>query len=81
MSLQIIDEKSLIKKYQHEIQRLKDELEQMKRGVVSIQPKETGEVDFVLLKQKVDDVILSDFVFFFGIFFWLKDGFQNVIFL
>ncbi|XP_027935876.1 kinesin-like protein KIN-7K, chloroplastic isoform X2 [Vigna unguiculata] len=51
----IIDEKSLIKKYQHEIQRLKDELEQMKRGVVSIQPKETGEVDFVLLKQKLED--------------------------
>ncbi|XP_052730565.1 kinesin-like protein KIN-7K, chloroplastic isoform X5 [Vigna angularis] len=51
----IIDEKSLIKKYQHEIQRLKEELEQMKRGVVSIQPKETGEVDFVLLKQKLED--------------------------
>ncbi|XP_068494225.1 kinesin-like protein KIN-7K, chloroplastic isoform X3 [Phaseolus vulgaris] len=51
----IIDEKSLIKKYQHEIQHLKEELEQMKRGIVSIQPKETGEVDFVLLKQKLED--------------------------
>ncbi|XP_014513616.1 kinesin-like protein KIN-7K, chloroplastic isoform X1 [Vigna radiata var. radiata] len=51
----IIDEKSLIKKYQYEIQRLKEELEQMKRGVVSLQPKETDEVDFVLLKQKLED--------------------------
>ncbi|RZC25396.1 kinesin-like protein KIN-7K, chloroplastic isoform X1 [Glycine soja] len=51
----IIDEKSLIKKYQHEIQCLKEELEQMKRGIVSVQPKETGEVDFVLLKQKLED--------------------------
>jgi len=64
LNLQIIDEKSLIKKYQHEIQHLKEELEQMKRGIVSIQPKETGEVDFVLLKQKVDVVILPGFVFF-----------------
>jgi len=77
LNLQIIDEKSLIKKYQHEIQRLKEELEQMKRGIGSIQPKETGEVDFVLLKQKVYDVILPDLFFFFsGIFFWLKDGFR-----
>ncbi|TKY53239.1 Kinesin-related protein 11 [Spatholobus suberectus] len=51
----IIDEKSIIKKYQHEIQCLKEELEQMKRGIVSVQPKETGEVDFVLLKQKLED--------------------------
>ncbi|RDX80503.1 Kinesin-like protein KIN-7D, chloroplastic, partial [Mucuna pruriens] len=51
----IIDEKSLIKKYQHEILCLKEELEQMKRGIVSVQPKETGEVDFVLLKQKLED--------------------------
>ncbi|KAL2326901.1 hypothetical protein Fmac_020328 [Flemingia macrophylla] len=51
----IIDEKSLIKKYQHEIQCLKEELEQMKRGIVSVQEKEIGEIDFVLLKQKLED--------------------------
>jgi len=58
LNLQIIDEKSLIKKYQHEIQFLKEELEQMRQGIVSVQSKETVEVDFVLLKQKVDNVIL-----------------------
>nr|KYP39610.1 Kinesin-related protein 11 [Cajanus cajan] len=51
----IIDEKSLIKKYQHEIQCLKEELEQMKQGIVSVPQKETGEIDFVLLKQKLED--------------------------
>ncbi|KAG4388119.1 hypothetical protein GLYMA_09G108000v4 [Glycine max] len=51
----IIDEKSLIKKYQHEIQFLKEELEQMRQGIVSVQSKETVEVDFVLLKQKLED--------------------------
>lgn len=54
MNLQIIDEKSLIKKYQHEIRCLKEELEQLKRGIVTVQPKGTGEEDdIVLLKQKV----------------------------
>ncbi|MBA0752464.1 hypothetical protein Gogos_001297 [Gossypium gossypioides] len=50
----IIDEKSLIKKYQNEIRSLKEELEQLKRGIVSIpQLKDIGEDDIVLLKQKV----------------------------
>lgn len=50
---QIIDEKSLIKKYQNEIRRLREELEQLKRGIVAVpQMKDSGE-DFVLLKQKV----------------------------
>ncbi|XP_028777544.1 kinesin-like protein KIN-7K, chloroplastic isoform X2 [Neltuma alba] len=51
----IIDEKSLIKKYQHEIRCLKEELEQLKRGIVTVQPKGTGEADIVLLKQKLED--------------------------
>ncbi|MCD9558611.1 Kinesin-like protein KIN-7D, chloroplastic, partial [Datura stramonium] len=53
----IIDEKSLIKKYQHEIRRLKEELEQLKRGIVTVtvpQMKDSGE-DLVLLKQKLED--------------------------
>ncbi|KAH1039229.1 hypothetical protein J1N35_040972 [Gossypium stocksii] len=52
----IIDEKSLIKKYQNEICSLKEELEQLKRGIVSIpQLKDIGEDDIVLLKQKLED--------------------------
>nr|CAD1827164.1 unnamed protein product [Ananas comosus var. bracteatus] len=52
----IIDEKSLIKKYQNEIYRLKEELEQLKRGIVTGTPlKDTGEDDIVLLKQKLED--------------------------
>lgn len=50
--MQIIDEKSLIKKYQYEIQTLKEELEQLKRGITSPQ-KDMGEDDIFLLKQKV----------------------------
>lgn len=51
---QIIDEKSLIKKYQNEIRRLKEELEQLKRGIVTIpQLKDSEEDQLVLLKQKV----------------------------
>lgn len=52
----IIDEKSLIKKYQNEIRCLKEELEQLKKGIVIIpQLKDTGEEDLVLLKQKLED--------------------------
>lgn len=47
----IIDEKSLIKKYQNEIRLLKEELEQLKRGIV----KGSGGEDIVLLKQKLED--------------------------
>lgn len=51
--MQIIDEKSLIKKYQNEIRCLKEELEQLKRGIVTVpQTKDNGD-DIVLLKQKV----------------------------
>ncbi|XP_041027557.1 kinesin-like protein KIN-7K, chloroplastic isoform X3 [Juglans microcarpa x Juglans regia] len=50
----IIDEKSLIKKYQNEIRSLKEELEQLRRGIVRVpQLKATAEEDLVLLKQKL----------------------------
>ncbi|KAM7524615.1 hypothetical protein LguiA_014517 [Lonicera macranthoides] len=52
----IIDEKSLIKKYQNEIRSLKEELEQLKRGIVTVpQLKNTGGDDLVVLKQKLED--------------------------
>ncbi|KAI3995579.1 hypothetical protein MKX01_023324 [Papaver californicum] len=50
----IIDEKSLIKKYQSEICSLKEELEQLKRGIISV-PVKDGDDNFVLLKQKLED--------------------------
>jgi centromeric protein E len=80
----IIDEKSLIKKYQQEIQCLKEELEQLKRGIVTVQPKDTGDDDIVLLKQKVGIAIYKsqpsvlfiswDFVIKK---FWIKVRIQN----
>lgn len=61
---QIIDEKSLIKKYQTEIRCLKEELEQLKRGIVTVpQLKDTEENDIVLLKQKVHSAKLVYAIF------------------
>lgn len=37
---------------------LEEELEQLKRGIVTVQPKDTGDDDIELLKQKVLNVIL-----------------------
>ncbi|XP_010257531.1 PREDICTED: kinesin-like protein KIN-7K, chloroplastic isoform X2 [Nelumbo nucifera] len=52
----IIDEKSLIKKYQNEIQILKEELEQLKRGIITVPPlKDVIDDDIMLLKQKLED--------------------------
>jgi len=52
--MQIIDEKSLIKKYQNEIRSLKEELEKLKWGIATVGPlKDIGGDDIVLLKQKV----------------------------
>ncbi|KAL9291095.1 Kinesin-like protein KIN-7K [Arabidopsis thaliana] len=52
----IIDEKSLIKKYQREIRQLKEELEQLKQEIVPVpQLKDIGADDIVLLKQKLED--------------------------
>lgn len=52
----IIDEKSLIKKYQSEIRLLKEELEQLKKGILSVpERKGSGGEDIVLLKQKLED--------------------------
>lgn len=54
IKIQIIDEKSLIKKYQNEIRQLKEELEQFKQGIKPVsQLKDISEDDIVLLKQKV----------------------------
>ncbi|OVA20703.1 Kinesin [Macleaya cordata] len=50
----IIDEKSLIKKYQNEICSLKEELEQLKRGIFTV-PMKDGDDNIVLLKQKLED--------------------------
>lgn len=52
-NLQIIDEKSLIKKYQNEIRCLKEELDQLKRGIMTVPQLRDSEDDIVLLKQKV----------------------------
>ncbi|XP_052142933.1 kinesin-like protein KIN-7D, chloroplastic [Oryza glaberrima] len=52
----IIDEKSLIKKYQNEIRRLKEELEQLKMGIITGTPvKDAGEDNIILWKQKLED--------------------------
>uniref|UniRef100_A0ACD5YV08 Uncharacterized protein n=1 Tax=Avena sativa TaxID=4498 RepID=A0ACD5YV08_AVESA len=52
----IIDEKSLIKKYQNEIRRLKEELEQLKMGIICGTPsKEAEEDNIILWKQKLED--------------------------
>ncbi|KAL5213267.1 hypothetical protein ABZP36_024114 [Zizania latifolia] len=52
----IIDEKSLIKKYQNEIRRLKEELEQLKMGIITGNPlKDAGEDNIILWKQKLED--------------------------
>ncbi|CAM0943783.1 unnamed protein product [Alopecurus aequalis] len=49
----IIDEKSLIKKYQNEIRRLKEELEQLKMGIICGTPTKDAEEDNIILwKQK-----------------------------
>ncbi|WZY73896.1 hypothetical protein YC2023_006136 [Brassica napus] len=50
----ITDEKSLIKKYQHEIRRLREELEQLKQDIVPVPPlKDMGAHDTILLNQKL----------------------------
>ncbi|XP_022149413.1 kinesin-like protein KIN-7K, chloroplastic [Momordica charantia] len=51
----IIDEKSLIKKYQNEIRCLKEELDQLKRGIMTDPQLRDSEDDIVLLKQKLED--------------------------
>ncbi|KAI5054433.1 hypothetical protein GOP47_0030674, partial [Adiantum capillus-veneris] len=51
----IIDEKCLIKKYQKEIQRLKNELEQLKRRMMEISElKEENGEDLTILKQQME---------------------------
>lgn len=47
--MQIIDEKSLIKKYQREILMLKEELDQLKRGMIT----GVNHEEIISLRQKV----------------------------
>lgn len=77
-TLQIIDENSLIKQYQNEIRSLKEELEQLKRGIATSAPsKDMGEDDILLLKQKVCifDLFynLWKMIFFFSLLVFLID--------
>lgn len=78
---QIIDEKSLIKKYQNEIRSLKEELEQLKRGIVTLpQLKDAGGDDIVILKQKVHLCYVFDLWLFLSLsvqyfcflYFWVR---------
>ncbi|TVU12150.1 hypothetical protein EJB05_45780 [Eragrostis curvula] len=51
----ILDEKSLIKKYQNEIRQLKEELDQLKRGILTGTSKVATEDNVILWKQKLED--------------------------
>ncbi|XP_022967700.1 kinesin-like protein KIN-7K, chloroplastic isoform X1 [Cucurbita maxima] len=51
----IIDEKSLIKKYQNEIRCLKEELDRLKTGIMTVPQLRDSEDNLVLLKQKLED--------------------------
>lgn len=63
LTLQIVDEKSLIKKYQNEIRSLKEELDQLKSGIVTVpQLKHTGGDDIVILKQKVPSSVIGPYI-------------------
>lgn len=54
---QIIDEKSLIKKYQREISCLKEELDLLKRGIMENQKVGPSQDDLVNLKLQVHHII------------------------
>ncbi|GJN00625.1 hypothetical protein PR202_ga17821 [Eleusine coracana subsp. coracana] len=49
----IMNEKSLIKKYQYEICRLKEELDQLKRGILTSTSKDATEDNVIVWKQKL----------------------------
>lgn len=49
LTAQIIDEKSLIKKYQREISSLKQELDQLRRGMIGGASQE----EIMILRQQV----------------------------
>ncbi|GAB2233098.1 hypothetical protein Droror1_Dr00002313 [Drosera rotundifolia] len=52
----IMDEKSLIKKYQNDIRTLKEELDQLRSGIVTApRVKDAGEEDILRLRQKLED--------------------------
>ncbi|CAM8897591.1 unnamed protein product [Rhodiola kirilowii] len=52
----IVDEKSLIKKYQNEIRCLKEELEELKRGIIVVPQLNDGGTDNIyIMNQKLED--------------------------
>ncbi|MFS7908189.1 putative plus-end-directed kinesin ATPase [Helianthus anomalus] len=56
----IADEKSLIKKYQNEIRSLKDELEQLKEGTLTVsQLKHNRRDDTVILKEDEEEEVIE----------------------
>ncbi|KAJ0624261.1 putative plus-end-directed kinesin ATPase [Helianthus annuus] len=56
----IADEKSLIKKYQNEIRSLKDELEQLKEGALTVsQLKHNQRDDMVILKEDEEEEVIE----------------------
>lgn len=56
LTTQIIDEKSLIKKYQREISSLKQELDQLRRGMIGGASQE----EIMSLRQQVGSVCLVE---------------------
>lgn len=56
LTAQIIDEKSLIKKYQREISSLKQELDQLRRGMIGGASQE----EIMILRQQVCSVCLIE---------------------
>jgi hypothetical protein len=59
LTAQIIDEKSLIKKYQREISSLKQELDQLRRGMIGGASQE----EIMSLRQQVCSVSLIELCF------------------
>jgi len=60
LTAQIIDEKSLIKKYQREISSLKQELDQLRRGMIGGASQE----EIMSLRQQVCPVSLIELHFY-----------------
>lgn len=80
LTLQIVDEKSLIKKYQNEIRSLKEELEQLKSGTEIVpQLKNSNKTDLVLLKQKVPSSL--KFLLFLALLFEIYRDFLLFIWI
>jgi hypothetical protein len=64
LTAQIIDEKSLIKKYQREISSLKQELDQLRRGMIGGASQE----EIMSLRQQVCSICLIEIRFYIVLF-------------